>query len=45
MANEGIIKKTTGEIAAKGKPKTLRDYIMSMQGVLRGYLALKAATI
>ena len=32
MANEGIIKKTTGEIAAKGKPKTLRDYIMSMQG-------------
>lgn len=31
MANEGIIKKTTGEIAAKGKPKTLNDYIKSME--------------
>lgn len=32
MANEGIIKKTTGEIAAKGKPKTLSDYIKNMEG-------------
>ena len=32
MANEGIIKKTTGEIAAKGKPKTLNDYIKNMEG-------------
>lgn len=31
MANEGIIKKTTGEIAARGKPKTLNDYIKSME--------------
>lgn len=32
MANEGIIKKTTGEIAARGKPKTLNDYIKNMEG-------------
>ena len=32
MANEGIIKKTTGEIAARGKPVTLNDYIKKMQG-------------
>ncbi len=32
MANEGIIKKTTGEITAKqGKPKTLNDYIKLME--------------
>ena len=32
MANEGIIKKTTGEIAARqGKPKTLNDYIKLME--------------
>lgn len=32
MANEGIIKKTTGEISAKqGKPKTLNDYIKLME--------------
>jgi recombination protein RecT len=32
MANEGIIKKTTSEIAARGKPVTLNDYIKKMQG-------------
>ena len=32
MANEGIIKKTTGEIAARGKSKTLNDYIKNMEG-------------
>ena len=32
MANEGIIKKTTGETAARqGKPKTLNDYIKLME--------------
>lgn len=32
MANEGIIKKTTGEITARqGKPKTLNDYIKLME--------------
>lgn len=32
MANEGIIKKTTGEVAARqGKPKTLNDYIKVME--------------
>lgn len=32
MANEGIIKKSTSEIAAKnGKPKTLNDYIKAME--------------
>ena len=32
MANEGIIKKSTGELAAKqGKPKTLNDYIKIME--------------
>lgn len=32
MANEGIIKKTTSELAAKqGKPKTLNDYIKVME--------------
>ena len=33
MANEGIIKKTTGEITAakQGKPKTLNDYIKVME--------------
>ena len=32
MANEGIIKKTTSELAAKqGKPKTLNDYIKMME--------------
>lgn len=32
MANEGIIKKTTGEIAARqGKSKTLNDYIKLME--------------
>ena len=32
MANEGIIKKTTGELAAKqGKPKTLNDYLKLME--------------
>ena len=32
MANEGIIKKSTGELAAKqGKSKTLNDYIKIME--------------
>ena len=32
MANEGIIKKSTSELAAKsGKPKTLNDYIKAME--------------
>lgn len=36
MANEGIIKKTTGEIAAKnGKSKTLNDYIKMMEPEIR----------
>lgn len=33
MPNEGIIKKTTGEMASQNtKPKTLNDYIKSMEG-------------
>jgi recombination protein RecT len=36
MANEGIIKKTTGEITARqGKPKTLNDYIKAMEPAIK----------
>ena len=36
MANEGIIKKTTGEITAKqGKSKTLNDYIKAMEPAIK----------
>lgn len=32
MANEGIIKKQTSAVAKSGQPKTLNDYIRSMEG-------------
>ena len=32
MANEGIIKKQTAAVAKAGQPKTLNDYIRSMEG-------------
>ena len=32
MANEGIIKKQTSTVAKSGQPKTLNDYIRSMEG-------------